>query len=57
MRRLSRAAERGEVAAEDISALENLAEPLGKMFGGFIKYLKRSGFKDRGRFRASQERK
>lgn len=32
------------------------SEPLGKMFGGFIKYLKRSGFKDRGRFRASQER-
>ena len=57
MRRLRRAARRGDVAADDISALEKLAEPLGKMFGGFIKYLKRSGFKDRGRFRASQERK
>jgi hypothetical protein len=35
----------------DVSRLEAMAEPLGKQCGGFIKYLKRSGFKDRGRFR------
>jgi four helix bundle protein len=54
MRRLRRAAARGDVAAADVDALSALAEPLGRMMGGFIKYLKRSGFKDRGRFRASQ---
>ena len=57
MRRLRRACAKGEVASADVQALGEQAEPLGKMFGGFIKYLKRSGFRDRGRFRASQERK
>ncbi len=57
MRRLRRASARGEVPAFDVNALGELSEPLGKMLGGFIKYLKRSGFKDRGRFRASQQRK
>ena len=57
MRRLRRAAHRGEVAGNDVDQLTEIAEPLGKMLGGFIKYLKKSGFKDRGRFRASQERK
>jgi four helix bundle protein len=56
MRRFRRACAKGDVASTDIDALGELAEPLGKMFGGFIKYLKRSGFKDRGRFRASQQR-
>jgi four helix bundle protein len=56
MRRMRRACANGEVTATDVHALADLSEPLGKMFGGFIKYLKRSGFKDRGRFRASQER-
>ena len=55
MRRLRRARTRGEVSASDVDALGELSEPLGKMLGGFIKYLKRSGFKDRGRFRASQQ--
>lgn len=57
IRRTRRAARRGEVSADEVAALAKLAEPLGKMFGGFIKYLKKSGFKDRGRFRASQARK
>jgi four helix bundle protein len=57
MRRFRRAAARGEVDMAEVATLDALAEPLGKMFGGFIKYLKRSGFKDRGRFLASQERK
>jgi len=54
MRRVRRAAARGDVSSADLRALSELSEPLGKMFGGFIKYLKRSGFKDRERFRASQ---
>ena len=57
MRRLRRASARDEVPAIDVNALGELSEPLGKMVGGFIKYLKRSGFKDRGRFRASHQRK
>ena len=55
MRRMRRACSKGEVQSADITALTELSGPLGKMLGGFIKYLKRSGFKDRGRFRASQE--
>ena len=57
MRRLRRAAPRGDVSAADVDALSALADPLGRMMGGFIKYLKQSGFKDRGRFQASQARK
>ena len=56
MRRMRRACAKGEVTPTDVQALADLSEPLGKMLGGFIKYLKRSGFKDRGRFRASQQR-
>jgi four helix bundle protein len=56
MRRLRRAARRGRVAPQDIARLEPRADELGRMLGGFIKYLKRSGFKDRGSFRASQRR-
>ena len=55
MRRLRRACAKGEVTSADITALADLSESLGKMLGGFIKYLKRCGFKDRGRFQASQE--
>ena len=51
MRRLRRASRRGEVDARAVDELHTTAETLGKMLGGFIKYLKRSGFKDRGRFR------
>lgn len=52
MRRLKRAAKRERVCPDDVRRLEELAEPLEKMLGGFIKYLKRSGFKERGRFRS-----
>lgn len=56
MRRLRRAARKGHVSNEDVARLEPMAEELGRMLGGFIKYLKQSGFKDRGRFQASQRR-
>lgn len=32
-----------------LTQVEALGEPLGKMMGGFIKYLQASGFTDRGR--------
>jgi four helix bundle protein len=51
IRRLKRAARKGLVRASDVEQLERLAEPLEKQYGGFIKYLKQSGFKNRGRFR------
>ena len=53
MRRLRRAARRGQVPKEDVARLAPQAEELGRMMGGFIKYLRESGFRDRGRFRAS----
>jgi four helix bundle protein len=56
MRRLRRAAAKGQVSRDELAKLDQKAEALGKMLGGFIKYLRRSGFKDRGRFRASQLR-
>ena len=57
MRRLRRAARKGHVSIEDVARLEPMAEELGRMLGGFIKYLKQSGFKDRGRFQISQRRR
>jgi four helix bundle protein len=32
-----------------LQRIEELGEPLGKMMGGFVKYLQASGFTDRGR--------
>jgi four helix bundle protein len=39
---------KGHVADRDIAQIRELAEPLCKMMGGFIKYLRASGFTDRG---------
>ena len=57
MRRLPRAAIRGQVQRDEVAALVSKADQIGRELGGFIKYLRRSGFKDRGRFRASQLRR
>jgi len=38
----------------EVEPLAAKADTLSKMLGGLIKYLKRSNFKDRGRFKASQ---
>ena len=51
MRRLRRAAATGQVDPDGVKLLIEHAELIGKMLGGFIKYVKRTGFKDRGRFR------
>jgi four helix bundle protein len=55
MRRLRSAARRNEVDQKELDPLAAKAETVCKMLGGLIKYLKRSGFKDRGRFKASQQ--
>ena len=43
---------RGHITAKELSDREAMAEELGRMLGGFIKYLRRSGFKDRGSHKA-----
>jgi four helix bundle protein len=45
---------RGHMTAKELSDREAMAEELGKMLGGFIKYLRRSGFKDRGSYKVGQ---
>jgi four helix bundle protein len=47
--RMERAHRKGHVTKEDVAHIQQLAEPLCKMMGGFIKYLSASGFTDRGR--------
>jgi hypothetical protein len=37
------------ITDEQLAHIVTLGEPLGKMMGGFIKYLYASGFTDRGR--------
>ena len=37
------------ISAEELAPIIEQGEALGRMLGGFIKYLERSGFKDRGR--------
>jgi four helix bundle protein len=56
MRRLRRAAAAGLVARDAVAGLEAKADSIGRQIGGLVKYLKISGFKDRGRFRSSQLR-
>ncbi len=47
--RTRQAVRKGLITDADLARVEELAEPLGKMMGGFIKYLRASGFTDRGR--------
>ena len=47
--RMGEAHRKGHVTQEDLEQIQKLGEPLGKMMGGFIKYLSASGFTDRGR--------
>ena len=47
--RMKQAEKKALVSHADLQRIEALAEPLGKMVGGFIKYLRTSGFTDRGR--------
>jgi four helix bundle protein len=47
--RMRQARRKGLVSEPDLALVEELGQPLGKMMGGFIKYLRASGFTDRGR--------
>ena len=51
--RLARARSRRCISREELAAHTASGEELGRMLGGFIKYLARSNFKDRGRRRAA----
>ena len=44
-----RQAHRKQLVTDNDLSIVMLGEPLGKMMGGFIKYLRASGFTDRGR--------
>ena len=47
--RMKQARRRNEISAEQLATVIELGTPLGKMMGGFIKYLAACGFTDRGR--------
>ena len=50
--RIFRAHRKRYVTAEEYAGLRQAGEDLQRMLGGFIKYLRKSGFKDRGSFRS-----
>jgi four helix bundle protein len=47
--RARQAQKRGYIDDKQLATVVELGEPLGRMMGGFIKYLAESGFTDRGR--------
>ena len=49
MARAKEARRKNLISEEQVARVEQLGVPLGKMMGGFIKYLTESGFTDRGR--------
>jgi four helix bundle protein len=54
--RLRGVKDRKQIPAEEFERIAALGTELGKMLGGLIKYLRRSGFKDRGSHRSKQGR-
>ena len=54
--RLRTAHRRRVITGEELRSYLATGEELGKMLGGFINYLARSGFKDRGRYQAKAKR-
>jgi four helix bundle protein len=56
MARLRQARLKGHITEADLERCETIATDLGPMLGGFIRYLYRSGFKDRGRFKLRQDK-
>jgi len=49
--RLKTARRKGHISQEQLDERVSAGEKLGKMMGGFIRYLNASDFKDRGRFK------
>jgi four helix bundle protein len=54
--RLATACGKRIITAEELESHTATGEALGKMLGGFIKYLARSDFKDRGRHKIKDSR-
>ena len=50
--RMFRAHRKGYLTAEEYDVRRQSGDALQRMLGGFIKYLRKSGFKDRGSFRS-----
>jgi four helix bundle protein len=55
--RLRTARRKNYITDADLSGREAAGDELGKMMGGFIRYLHESDFKDRGRFKLKQPSK
>jgi four helix bundle protein len=55
MSRLNSARAKSYITEEELTKRLEMGEELGRMLGGFIKYLRRSGFKDRGSYRIKNE--
>ena len=56
MARLKRGVRKRLITVEEIASIEAMGDELGRVFGGFIKYLEASGFKDRGRHQARRRK-
>ena len=56
LKRLRKAYYRRYIEADELNARIAQGEELGKMLGGFIKYLQECDFKDRGHHRAAEKR-
>ena len=54
--RLGRACTKRHITRSELETFVEPGEELQRMLGGFIKYLRESGFRDRGSFRARQAR-
>jgi len=48
LQRLKQAHFKNYITADELSSLSAAGDELGKMLGGFIKYLRRCGWRDRG---------
>ena len=53
--RLKRGLRKRLVTQEELTPIEAMGEELGRIFGGFIKYLETSRFTDRGRHQARRD--
>jgi four helix bundle protein len=51
--RMQEARRKNQITEDQLTQIVKLGVPLGKMMGGFIKYLAASGFTDRGRHSVS----
>jgi hypothetical protein len=47
--RMKQARRKNHISDEQLAQVIELGQPIGRMMGGFIKYLASTGFTDRGR--------